>query len=247
MTLGVTAHSNILKRRDDIFLPEHLDSFYTLDRFHINGSRILSRSFQVEHFVGEEEEEEKEAASMSVDQEPVGTDAQMQQKTEEDTTDTEELDEDEREGTVEVAMAPMADILNARNRCDNVRLCFFDSRPLLTPSQARLFYGKDSLNMVAVRPIKCGEQIWNTYGDPPNADLLRRYGHIDITPLEQSGLFPYGNSSDDVEIPADLILDVRLSGTGEEQKTRKIEAWLSLDEPEEWVLPLPCRIAHLVW
>jgi SET domain-containing protein 6 len=228
----VRSHSNILKRRDDIFLPEHLDSFYTLDRFHINGSRILSRSFQVEYFVGEEEE--KGTASMSVDPEPVGTDAQMQQKTEEeDTTDTEELGEDEREGITDVAMAPMADVLNARNRCDNVRFLLFDSRSTLTSPQARLFYDKDSLNMVAVRPIKCGEQIWNTYGDLPNADLLRRYGHVDTTPLEQGGLFPYGNSSDDVEIPADLIFDICLSGTGEEQKTCRIDAWMSLDDPEE--------------
>jgi len=109
----------------------------------------------------------------------------------------------------------------------------FNSQSVLTPSQARLFYEKDSLNMVAVKPIKHGEQIWNTYGDLPNAELLRRYGHVDIIPLDQSGLFPYGNPSDDVEIPADLVFDVCLPGTGEEQKTCKIEAWLDLDEPEE--------------
>ena len=87
--------------------------------------------------------------------------------------------------------------------------------------------------MVAVRPIKRGEQIWNTYGDPPNANLLRRYGHVDIIPLDQGPLFPYGNPSDDVEIPADLVIDVCLPGIGEDQKTCKIEAWLNLDEPEE--------------
>ncbi|KAI9604437.1 hypothetical protein KEM48_000750 [Puccinia striiformis f. sp. tritici PST-130] len=34
--------------------------------------------------------------------------------------------------------------------------------------------------MNATRNIKKGEQIYNTYGDPPNADLLRRYGHVDV-------------------------------------------------------------------
>ena len=101
--------------------------------------------------------------------------------------------------------------------------------------------------MVAVKPIKHGEQIWNTYGDLPNAELLRRYGHVDIIPLDQGGPFPYGNPSDDVEIAADLVLGVCLPGTGEEQRTCKIEAWLNLDEPEECVLPLACRAAHVVW
>ena len=118
---------------------------------------------------------------------------------------------------------------------------------MLTPSQARLFYEKDSLNMVAVKPIMLGEQIWNTYGDLPNAELLRRYGHVDIIPLDQGGPFPYGNPSDDVEIPADLVLGVCLPRAGEEQRTCKIEAWLNLDEPEECVLPLACRAAHFVW
>lgn len=87
--------------------------------------------------------------------------------------------------------------------------------------------------MVAIRPIKLGEQIWNTYGDLPNADLLRRYGHIDMTPLNQGGPFPYGNPSDDVEIPADLVFDICTPGAGDEQKSRKIEAWMNLDDPEE--------------
>jgi SET domain-containing protein 6 len=115
----------------------------------------------------------------------------------------------------------------------------YDSRAVLTPPQARLFYEEGS--------IKRGEQIWNTYGDQPNADLLRKYGHVDVIPLNKGGLFSYGNPSDDVEIPADLIFDICLPGTGGERKFSKIEAWLNLDEPEEWVLPFSLRGAHLVW
>ncbi len=33
--------------------------------------------------------------------------------------------------------------------------------------------------MRATKPISAGEQIFNTYADPPNSDLLRRYGHVD--------------------------------------------------------------------
>lgn len=44
---------------------------------------------------------------------------------------------------------------------------------------------------------------WNTYGDPPNSDLLRRYGHVDQVPLDNGGL---GNPADIVEIRADLVV-----------------------------------------
>lgn len=46
---------------------------------------------------------------------------------------------------------------------------------------------------------------WNTYGDPPNSDLLRCYGHVDVLPLPQGG---EGNPADVVEIRADLAVAV---------------------------------------
>lgn len=46
-------------------------------------------------------------------------------------------------------------------------------------------------------PIANGEQIYNTYGNVPNSDLLRRYGYI----------IP-GSKDDIVEIPVELILDI---------------------------------------
>ena len=73
--------------------------------------------------------------------------------------------------------------------------------------------------MATTRSICQGEQIvgsrspvvlaclrkskWNTYGDPPNSDLLRRYGHVDQVPLAKGGL---GNPADIVEIRADLVV-----------------------------------------
>lgn len=51
--------------------------------------------------------------------------------------------------------------------------------------------------MMATVAIKAGEQIWNTYADPPNSDLLRRYGHVDET-----------NAEDLVEIGMESLIDL---------------------------------------
>ncbi len=48
---------------------------------------------------------------------------------------------------------------------------------------------------------------WNTYGDPPNSDLLRRYGHVDVVQLRPP-LSGTGNPGDVVEVGADLVVAV---------------------------------------
>lgn len=35
-----------------------------------------------------------------------------------------------------------------------------------------------SMTMIALRPIKQGEEILNDYGQLPRSDLLRRYGYV---------------------------------------------------------------------
>jgi SET domain-containing protein 6 len=67
---------------------------------------------------------------------------------------------------------------------------------------------------------------WNTYGDLPNAELLRRYGHVDILPL-LSGRS--GNPGDVVEIKADLIMSVVPSypkSTEGDLAKERIDWWL---------------------
>lgn len=64
---------------------------------------------------------------------------------------------------------------------------------------------------------------WNTYGDLPNAELLRRYGHVDVLPLPSGGT---GNPGDVVEIKADLIVSVIRSYTKDDQKKERIDWWL---------------------
>ena len=50
--------------------------------------------------------------------------------------------------------------------------------------------------MVALKPIKRGEEIFNDYGQLPRSDLLRRYGYItenykkwDVVEIEPSFIF----------------------------------------------------------
>lgn len=95
--------------------------------------------------------------------------------------------------------------------------------------------------MVSTQTIKAGEQIWNTYGDLPNTELLRRYGHVDIIPIQQAqledglidqNLFPYENPADEVEVRADLVVEVCLPEVTETDKLEKIEVWLQLGGEE---------------
>lgn len=68
------------------------------------------------------------------------------------------MDED---GTI--LIVPLADILNHKTGYNN----------------ARLFMEKDQLQMIAVKDIPAGEQIFNTYGEIGNAELLFKYGYLD--------------------------------------------------------------------
>jgi SET domain-containing protein 6 len=57
--------------------------------------------------------------------------------------------------------------------------------------------------MITTQPIPAGQQIYNTYAHPPNSDLLRRYGHVDIIPPSL-----VGNEEDEVEIRCDLVVEI---------------------------------------
>jgi N-lysine methyltransferase SETD6 len=70
-------------------------------------------------------------------------------------------------------------------------------------------------NRVLTRKTK-----WNTYGDPPNSDLLRRYGHVDQVPLANGGL---GNPADIVEIRADHLIECLQTGPSTKDR---VDWWL---------------------
>ncbi|GAA6038264.1 hypothetical protein JCM8097_003911 [Rhodosporidiobolus ruineniae] len=123
-------------------------------------------------------------------------------KEEEEKDEDEDSDEEEeeREDVADVAMVPFADLLNAKSGCDN----------------ARLFYEPQTLNMMSTQRIPAGEQIFNTYADPPNSDLLRRYGHVDEV-----------NDADLVEIGLEMVVDMVGEAAGLEEEERETRAeWL---------------------
>ncbi|KAF9050042.1 hypothetical protein BJ165DRAFT_1455980 [Panaeolus papilionaceus] len=202
-----------------LFPIETINEFYSLEMFHVMGCRIMSRSFTLEIQEGEEgegqsDDEENQAdigntsigSAMDVDHEQeieVNPKAEHPEETE---------DDENEEDDTEVVMVPLADFLNARYQNGNVKL----------------FYEPQYLKMVTTKSIKTGEQIWNTYGDLPNAELLRRFGHVDTIPMPSGKL---GNPGDVVEIRADLVLQTLLEGRpdlGDANLEERIDWWLEV-------------------
>lgn len=91
------------------------------------------------------------------------SDGKEEEEEEEEEKEDEEEEEEEEEENDVITMVPMADMLNHKTGFNN----------------ARLFHETDSLQMKAIKDIKQGEQIYNTYGDLCNSDLLRKYGFTD--------------------------------------------------------------------
>ncbi|KAL5485514.1 RMS1 [Sanghuangporus weigelae] len=208
----------VVLSRPNLFNPAHLSSYYSLESYHRMGSRILSRSFHVERWLGEEVECTQEEAevrqsyhSMDVDKIDAEEDEAEEGEAEEAWKWGEDSDGEYTEDPSDVAMVPMADMLNARYGSEN----------------AKLFYEPTELKMITTKPIKAGEQIYNTYGDPPNSGLLREYGHVDLVPFPTHANRE-GNPADIVEIRADLILQVVSASLGVDTDTFKerIEWWL---------------------
>ncbi|OAX37925.1 SET domain-containing protein [Rhizopogon vinicolor AM-OR11-026] len=235
-----------IKTRPDLFPSEKIDTWYTLQQYHIAGNRILSRSFQVERWKGEvgpDSSDEHEyvpedsaentqadtsiGSAMDVDGTGDGDEGLDGESSDSDSDDSDIDDSD-------VAMVPMADLLNARYDSEN----------------AKLFYEEHHLQMVTTKPIKAGEQIFNTYGDPPNSDLLRRYGHVDLVPCPHlKGAL--GNPQDIVEIRADLVVKVVCGGVANDEKyQQRIDWWLDEGGDDVFVLDtdpiLPAAMTSLI-
>lgn len=88
----------------------------------------------------------------------------------EDEDEEEEEEDAEQHNTIESdesikSMVAVADILNSDTKLVN----------------ANIIYEEDALTCCAVKDIKAGEQIYNIYGNHPNAEILRRYGYVEWT------------------------------------------------------------------
>lgn len=102
---------------------------------------------------------------------------------EEEDEDKEDDDDDEEEDNEYYkSMVPFADTLNADTHLNN----------------AILIYSTDQLIMTCIKPIAKGEQVYNTYSDHPNLELLRRYGYVELN----------GSKYDFGEIPLSTIKSV---------------------------------------
>ncbi|KAG8734283.1 hypothetical protein FRC10_011803, partial [Ceratobasidium sp. 414] len=206
----------LVQSRPDIFNPEHINTYYTLSQFHVMGSRILSRSFHVEPWAGGEDDDNEEkqdpdtGESKQVAEDPdVSMESARSEKPAEEedgTGDGDSDSDDEGEKVEDVAMVPMADMLNARYGGEN----------------AKLFYEPDVLKMITTKPVLAGDQIWNTYGDPPNSDLLRRYGYVDAL----------GTGLDIVELKGSTMVECAAGSLSEEQRKERVDWWLEMGGDE---------------
>ncbi|KAI9881350.1 MAG: hypothetical protein M1830_003357 [Pleopsidium flavum] len=95
---------------------------------------------------------------------------------------------DDDEDDLPKGMVPLADMLNADAEKNN----------------ARLLYGKGSLVMRAMTPIKKGKEVLNDYGPLPRSDVLRRYGYITDNYAQY----------DVVELSAEMIIGVAARSLG---------------------------------
>eukprot|EP00455_Lapot_gusevi_P007602 TRINITY_DN1323_c0_g1_i7.p1 TRINITY_DN1323_c0_g1~~TRINITY_DN1323_c0_g1_i7.p1 ORF type:complete len:606 (+),score=159.43 TRINITY_DN1323_c0_g1_i7:81-1820(+) len=84
-----------------------------------------------------------------------------EKESDEEDDEDEEEDEEEEAPTITI-LAPFADILNHNSRLNN----------------ARLHFAPDRLQMLAIRNISAGEQVYNTYGKLSNSELLLKYGFV---------------------------------------------------------------------
>jgi SET domain-containing protein 6 len=111
--------------------------------------------------------------------------------------ESEDDEEEEEEGLI--AMVPMADMLNHKTGYNN----------------ARLFHESDSLQMKAIKDIEKDEQIYNTYGELCNADLLRKYGFADEN-----------NPFDIVELDGTLVVNECCPKDNKKTKEKKVKTTL---------------------
>ncbi|XP_052072608.1 N-lysine methyltransferase setd6-like [Mytilus californianus] len=89
--------------------------------------------------------------------------------------------DDEFDDSPPPMMVPMADILNH-----------------VAKNNAQLAFETDALKMVAIKTIKKGEEIYNTYGQLANWQLLQMYGFAEQFP---------NNHYDTVDIPISVVLE----------------------------------------
>ena len=127
----MTMVSALGQSRPDLFKHEHIETHFSLQNYHVMGSRILSRSFLVEKWEDDEDEGEDDPEEIA-DQSGMEVDSNHAETKEEGATseleEPDDEDDEDAEDQSDVAMVPMADMLNARYGAENVRrdFCYYD-------------------------------------------------------------------------------------------------------------------------
>ncbi|KAI4825506.1 hypothetical protein KUCAC02_021186 [Chaenocephalus aceratus] len=119
------------------------------------------------------------------------------QEPQEEEDDDKDEEEEEEKTPYQLMMVPMADMLNH-----------------VSNHNAILEFTLDSLKMVCVRPIHKGEEVFNTYGQLANWQLLHMYG---FTEPHQS------NSNDTVDIPIINLYKVATQGVQSDLAQQLVE------------------------
>ncbi|RSH80299.1 uncharacterized protein EHS24_008872 [Apiotrichum porosum] len=205
----------VIAARPDLFAAAA--HHFTLDAFHVQGSRILSRSFTIPQ-------------TRAGGPPPEGVD---------------EDGDDEEEAEVAV-MVPMADMLNAAYERDNARL-FTDGEDDEDDEAAAAVgeqkFG-EGYTMITTKVIEAGEQIYNTYASPPNSELLRKYGHIaSRLTAEEIGGWAFGNAGDEVEISGDIVVAAAAELLGQpsfvDVAAERVDWWLEEGQEDVFGLSFP--------
>ncbi|KAJ9094863.1 hypothetical protein QFC19_007792 [Naganishia cerealis] len=229
----------LLQKYPEVFTPDpsathRTIAHFSVDDFHVQGSRMLSRSFSVPketvkpdpmgdvsmQSAGEDdhidhgaamEDAEAEGEDVAVAGEGEQDDEAGQSLVEDDNSDgEEELGEEDGEDDVD-------DDESEAELEEEVMVPVADIlNAAYDLDNAHLSFDDGRCKMITTKRIAKGEQIYNTYGGPSNSYLLRRYGHIDALPLSPVLLkklspelrtWPYGNIADDIEISGQDVLE----------------------------------------
>lgn len=123
----------------------------------------------LERFVGDVSEEDFNSVATLIMSYSFDVSKLKQTGLEEEVDEEEDLDDPDdsepvRDSHCLKSMVPLADTLNADTHAHN----------------ASLMYSDENLVMRSIKSIAKGEQVFNSYSNHPNSEILRRYGYVEL-------------------------------------------------------------------
>lgn len=156
----------LLRKRSDVFQTVGDESKFSVHAYHVMGSLILSRSFNVDpagHDAEDDDEEQQQHTdvSMASGSSNIGDVTGHSDQLADEDPNGEDSDGEEEASAGHVAMVPFADILNAKSGANNAELSYESVRcqPSLQDDHNIYYVAQEHLVMKSVKPIKKSEQI----------------------------------------------------------------------------------------